>query len=86
MARKSQEAATATPRDVIAKWDAEGAPVERRIARAASSLAWYRRALKGDGLKPATRRRYREQERLYKTLVSALRAGRDAARAKGAAS
>lgn len=85
---RKKAAATAvetTPKDVVGKWDAEGAPVEARVKRAASSLAWYRRALKRRGLKAATRATYERQAARYEALVAQLRAERDRAK-EGAAS
>lgn len=73
-----------TPKDVQSKWDAEGAPVEARVKRAASSLAWYRRALKRRGLKATTRETYKRQADRYEALVAELRAERDAARKEAA--
>lgn len=84
MLRKKDAAAAATPKDVVARWDAEGATVDKRIARAASSLAWYRRALKRRGLKAATREAYKRQAATYEALLATLRAERDAAKAGGA--
>jgi hypothetical protein len=54
MARRSTTTKpAATPKDVLGKWDAERAPIDLRVRRAASSLAWYRRALRRDDLKLA---------------------------------
>lgn len=88
MPRKKQAtaAATLTPKNVLGKWGAEGAPVETQIKRAASSLAWYRRALRGDGLKAGTRATYKAQVRRYEALLAELRAERDAAKAAAAES
>ncbi len=78
MARTTKR--TATPTNVVGKWDAEEAPIELRVRRAASSLTWYRRALKGGGLKPATREKYEQQVGRYEALLARLRAERDKAR------